>query len=296
MHYMPFLTNEFAKVLPEFASRSVEGDQMRYVSNEMGEYRLVGLPGPAVVGIGVSNEVAQYRRGVGYAEIAAQYGTEDDESGHLKTWDNPLTPGPKWPLSMAAINPADGAERIELNLQLDPGMSVAVELLDTEGRPIDGVEAMGRSAFGHDYGRFGPRLDIINLGPDETRQVVFRHEKRSLGKVVQISAKRAQSGSLSIRLEPLATITGRVVDPDGKPVLAARVRPDLQPSRDFGLSIAGAATDREGRFRVENVPVGCDYSLLVLPPASAGRWMASKRVSVEAGQTIDVGDIQPKRQ
>jgi hypothetical protein len=86
-----------------------------------------------------------------------------------------------------------------------------------------------------------------------------------------------------------------VVDPDGKPVAVASIRPDLLPDGDYSESLRGAVTDDEGRFRVENVPVGCEYSLLVLPPSNVGDWLASKKTSVEAGKTIDVGEIRPKR-
>jgi hypothetical protein len=197
---------------------------------------------------------------------------------------------------MAAINPADGTQQIELNLQLDPGLSVPVEVLDAKERPLVGVEAMGRSAIGHDYDKkFGPRLDVINLGPGESRTVMLRHEKLRLGKVVQVTSESAKVGRFSIRLDPLSTITGRVVDPDGKPVAVASVRPDLRPVGDFSLSLPQVATDADGRFRIENVPVGCDYWLVVLPPAAVGDWVATKEVAVKAGETIDVGELQPKR-
>jgi beta-lactamase regulating signal transducer with metallopeptidase domain/protocatechuate 3,4-dioxygenase beta subunit len=289
MRYMPFLINTYAQSLTKFAN----GDH-RSLTDENGEYRLVGLPGPAVVGVGISNEVTQYRRGVGYEEIAAQYGK--DENGYLKTWRNTTSPGPKWPFSMASINPKEWSEQVEVHLQLDPGLSVPVELLDAGGEPIGGVTAIGRSAYGHDYdNKFGPRFDIINLAPEETRTVIILHEMVGQGKVIQVSAKNAKDDPLSVRLEPLATITGRVVDPDGQPVAVATIRPDLLPGGDFGESLRGAVTDNDGRFRVDNVPVGCDYSLLVFPPAKVGQWLASKEVAVRPGKTTDVGDIGPKR-
>jgi protocatechuate 3,4-dioxygenase beta subunit len=296
MHYLPFLTNSYAQALPEFDKDGNVDGRGDHFTNENGEYRLVGLPGPAVVGIGISNEVTKYRRGVGYDEIAAQYGKEDGESGYLKTWRNPVSPGPKWPFTMAAINPVESTKKVELDLQLDPGLSVRVAVTDADGRPIAGFTAVGRSAYGHDYGeKFGPRFEIINLGPNETRAVIIMNEARSLGKVISVSAKSASEGTLNVRLEPLATIAGRVVDLDGNPVAVARIRPDLLPSGDYSESLRGAVTDNEGRFRVENVPVGCEYSLLVLPPATIGDWLASKKVSVKPGETIDVGDIRPKR-
>src|SRR4029077_19889131 len=52
MLYFPFLTNEFAQKTPEFGVNAfVEGDarRMRFQSKADGTYRIVGLPGPAIV-------------------------------------------------------------------------------------------------------------------------------------------------------------------------------------------------------------------------------------------------------
>jgi hypothetical protein len=294
LHYLPFLTNKFAQALPEFDGGNVDGEQWRYATNENGEYRLVGLPGPAVVGVGMSDEVREYRRGVGYEEIAATYGKNEEENGRLKTWRNPVEPGPMWPLSMAAINPADGVKHVMLDFELDPGLRVPVEVRDGAGRPIPGVKVAGRSSFDNNE-KLGSRFDIINLGPSELRTVIVRHDKLGLGKVIQVTPQSAKDGPLSIRLEPLTTITGRVVDPDGTPVAAADILPGLPPGGDFSLRLRGGETDADGRFRVENVPVGCEYTLLVLPPASAEDRLASETVSVKPRETIDIGNVALKR-
>ena len=50
--------------------------------------------------------------------------------------------------------------------------------------------------------------------PDEERIVLLRHEGRKLGKVVRIKQGDDAKGPVVVKLAPLATITGRVVDAD----------------------------------------------------------------------------------
>ena len=57
------------------------------------------------------------------------------------------------------------------------------------------------------------------------------------------SGRGRQEGAVVVELEPLATITGRVVDADGNPVPGATIRPDLIPGGDFSLEPRQVATD-----------------------------------------------------
>jgi hypothetical protein len=85
------------------------------------------------------------------------------------------------------------------------------------------------------------------------------------------------------------------VDGDGNPVPGATLRVDIEPTEGFLQSLTEVVSDREGRFEVLNVPVGCEYGLV----AVAGTMIKEHRVafglaSVKAGVTTDVGDIKFK--
>ncbi|MFV2067258.1 MAG: hypothetical protein ACC645_09785 [Pirellulales bacterium] len=107
VYYLPFRSNKFAQALPEFDDNgNVEGDQMRYQSKADGTYRLVGLPGRAV--IGAESIYKQYRKGVGYDSIDAPKYRDTD---YLDTYQNPIYPSPNWPNLMAEINPSTTQSR-----------------------------------------------------------------------------------------------------------------------------------------------------------------------------------------
>ncbi len=111
LHYFPFLDNRFAQSTSEFdrnGNTNGAGHQQRYLSRADGSYRLVGLPGRAIVGV-VSHSQKSYRQGNGAESIKGM-----NEHGHFGTWNNPIMPGRYFPTSMKVINPPEGTEVVHL--------------------------------------------------------------------------------------------------------------------------------------------------------------------------------------
>jgi hypothetical protein len=296
LHYMPFLENPFTRAIPEFHDRNVDGHEFqdRYMTRADGTYRLVGLPGRAIVGVVTDNlRSKHYLKGAGSEAIKGM-----SKHGHFETYFNPVTPGRFFPTSMKEINPPEGTEVVHLDLELRTGASVHLRLVDPEGRPITGVKVAGRGGRGdYEYDeKPAAELDVINLMPDEERTVMIRHEGRKLGKVLMVRPGDDRKGPVVVTLQPLAAIAGRVADADGNPVARANVRPDLLPSGDFSLHLSDLVTDEKGRFRVADVPTGCDYSLAVDSGGALKmrRFAFSSNAKVRPGETTDVGDIRFK--
>ncbi len=125
--------------------------------------------------------------------------------------------------------------------------------------------------------------------------MVVRHDARSLGKVVRLRPGEDASGPVVVTMDPTATIKGRVVDADGNPVPGSTVRVDVQPTEGFVHQLAQVVADRDGRFEAAQVPVGCEYGLVV----ESGTMIKERRVafgkaSVKPGETTDVGEIRFK--
>lgn len=88
---------------------------------------------------------------------------------------------------------------------------------------------------------------------------------------------------LSITLAAGGTVTGRLLDPDGKPVQGAWVQ-----AEGGG---ANGMSDADGRFKIEGVAVGT--AKLVARRWAAPRLVgAAENVEVRAGSATDVGDVQ----
>jgi Carboxypeptidase regulatory-like domain len=170
-------------------------------------------------------------------------------------------------------------------------------VVDPQGKPVPGVKTGGI----RNRGRYEiepetqAEIDVVTLGPGEDRVVSLVHEGRKLGRVMHVKEGDDKNGPFVVTLEPSAAIIGRIVDPDGNPVSGATIRPGLKPGEDFSLSLPQVATGSDGRFTVQNVPTGCEYSLV----AQSGAMMSQRRVAfkdtaVRPGETTDVGDIKLK--
>jgi hypothetical protein len=119
------------------------------------------------------------------------------------------------------------------------------------------------------------------------------------------------NGPLTVRLQNWGTLTGRLVDVEGKPVAHRKIYlryPDAPgsgmrpPDQEF-------ATDRDGRFRVEGLLPDRDHELILergtkpTVPVFEGKMTqdvilsdgnASKKLKTHAGEVKDLGGITLK--
>jgi beta-lactamase regulating signal transducer with metallopeptidase domain/protocatechuate 3,4-dioxygenase beta subunit len=298
LHYLPFRENSFAQAHPAFHSGGYTdgtGFQDRYLTKADGTFRLVGLPGRAIVGaISYDKGGKTYLQGAGSEAIEGL-----NKYGHFLTYSNPIIPGKLWPTAMKEIRPEADAEVVKVDLQVRTGPSVRLKVIDSSGQPVAGASTRGLTGRGS-YERQGMAAaegEVANLMPDEERIVAVWIEARKVGKVARVRKGDDANGPVVVTLEPLAAMTGRVVDAEGRPVQGASVRPDLLPSGDFSTSLPEVTTDEQGRFQVPNMPTGCDYALVVVSnkgPGKDRRFTFLEKATVKPGDTTDVGEIRFK--
>ncbi|QEH35428.1 Regulatory protein BlaR1 [Aquisphaera giovannonii] len=292
LHYMPFLENRFAQAHPSFHSAYHTDNahiQDRYVTKADGSFRLVGLPGRAIVGAVVHR--GNYLQGAGSEAIPGL-----NKSGHFETYGCPVPAGKLFPTVMKEINPPADAKSVRVDLQATTGPSVRLRVVDAEGKPVTGASTRGLTgrASHEAAATTSPEIEAGNLMPGEERLVLLRHAGRKIGKIVRVREKDDAKGPVVVTLEPLATFTGTVADADGAPVQGARVRTDLLPGGDFSLSLGEVATDEKGRFVVADVPAGCEYAMVAESVPSLAKMKVAflKKATVRPGETTDVGVIQ----
>ena len=117
--------------------------------------------------------------------------------------------------------------------------------------------------------------------------------------------KGPQSSPLRLQLQPWGTITGRIVDAQGKPIGNARIeQSDLpryllvkDPNGEYRRVNESYVTDGDGRFRIEGLAPRMRYSPWWIWDQPAGKYLDCLKtaVTVEAGQTKDLGDLKMKR-
>ena len=286
LHYLPFRSNEFAQALPEFDDNgNVHGDQMRYQSEPDGTYRLVGLPGPAIVG--AESIYKQYRKGMGYEEIDGPFYRETD---YLDTYRNPVNASPKWPNVIAAIDPAASVETVTLDLEMDPGLSVPIRIVGPDGEPLSNVEVTGTTSAGYVSQVTEAEFEATEFAPDETRTILFRHEQQGLGCVARISPSGAVDGPVTVELHPIGTLSARLLHEDGTPMAGLEVESRPLPSGDFAKRLPSVTTDSEGRFQLSLLP-GASYSLQASGADIEQIAEITRMLTIEPGENKELGNL-----
>jgi len=238
---------------------------------------------------------------------------------HLPGWDGFLlraVPGGRHPSSFHAIVPIDISEKdaksTTHNIALEPGRTRTGTVVGPDGKPLTGVYDVGLTPLPQ-FG-FPPQphrlkdanFTIFGLNPRKDRAVVFFDAQKKLGKVQRLRGD--DRGPLTVRLEPLGAIAGRLVDAQDRPWPGMMVQVEITRLitaykdlpwgiiEDLGPILkVTQTTDREGRFRVEGLLPGLQYNLVFSEgEIKPGTKIAAYRenLTVESGQTKDLDDLK----
>jgi hypothetical protein len=200
---------------------------------------------------------------------------------------------------LAEVDVDPGAESATLDLQVDPGRSLALTVVDPEGKPIGGTKASGIGDLfsSTEYPQESPTIAIHALDPSRPRRVTITHADRKL--IGSIYLEGDEPGPLTVRLQPWGTITGRIVDDDDKPRGGLALssaggsspkRPDVQGILPGGNYNDGIRVGSDGRFRVEGLVPGLKYGASA-SERSRGIGELFQDVSVAPGEVKDLGDL-----
>jgi Carboxypeptidase regulatory-like domain len=162
----------------------------------------------------------------------------------------------------------------DLTFRLDRGKSVTLTVLDPEGRPVAGAEvhrrgrtsqnetptrtdAAGRCELTGLSGKMGSTVDVVHPALPLGARVVIRPDDPDATK-----AGRA----IEVKLERTASLTGRVVDDEGKPIVDPLVflHSDVQYPERLGTTVATATNVRaDGSFSFDRLLAGANYSVYI---------------------------------
>ncbi len=220
-----------------------------------------------------------------------------------------------------AIVKIDVSEKDPLTLRhdlaLEPARTRQGSVVGPDGQPLAGVRVAGLTVGGPPQKLDGVTFTVKGLSPTRTRILLFVDAEKKLGKVVTFRGD--QEGPLVVRLEPLGTLAGRIVDAEGKPLEAIGVTtyPYTKEEFDnlphetvafqggFGITLGlwhaftthEMTTGADGMFRFEGLLPGLTYQVYASRGdlKKANTLLLSKgNVKVEAGKTNDLGDLKER--
>jgi RNA polymerase sigma factor (sigma-70 family) len=204
--------------------------------------------------------------------------------------------------AIAEINPEKDAQVVRCNLVVESGGTLKGTLLGPDGQRLLGVKAAGLRSAGVWEQLETAEFTALALQPGETRLLQFAHVEKHLAASVVVRADT--KGPLTVKLKPAATLTGRFVTPDGKPLPDLVIYAGLygliaDPSMlkplapDIGTFPDRFHSDKDGKFRIENLAPDLKYRLrlqkgmyALIPDGPAG-----SGVTVKEGETRDLGDV-----
>lgn len=203
--------------------------------------------------------------------------------------------------------PAD-AETFALDLELTRGAARKGRLIDTDNRPVTGVQAYGLTSDWEVQTLDGDEFEVIGLEPGRPRTVFFMHKDR---RIAAAPVFQPGGGPVAVRLVPCGSAIGRILDQDGRPLAGAMVMVALKDRRgeqiplNIGLWPSGESfnADDQGRFRVEGISPDWIVSLSIRPRSrpdvflepQAEKKAILERVRARSGETIDLGEIRVSR-
>jgi beta-lactamase regulating signal transducer with metallopeptidase domain/protocatechuate 3,4-dioxygenase beta subunit len=297
--YHPVVGNAYAhKLLPGFWRPRSETTAL-----SDGSYTLTVMPGPGVIGVKAPKRNA-------YAPAVA---TLEDRKKAFKTpavFSDPLASKEDDVLMTAAngsggifvefynalvlIEPSEDEHALVRDVALERPREIKGKILGPDNQPLTGATVYGLIRFGVETLK-GSEFTVRGVNPKAKRPLVFYHKEKQLGYYLK-DLGAGTPGSLTIKLQPCGSASGRIVDEDGQPVARQEVHICGNTFRAGRGEASGGyhrvVTDKNGRFHVAGLVAGQHYFFAesfyrIIPRFYGG-------VTVEPGQDKDLGDIKMK--
>jgi RNA polymerase sigma factor (sigma-70 family) len=200
----------------------------------------------------------------------------------------------------ALIEPTPGSGPVTVDVQLDAGKTQTCRMVGPNGKPLAGATVAGLEGFGGTTTLKGATFTALALNPARPRTVAAIHPGRKLAGSVVLGGN--EPGPVTVRLRPWATLKGRLLDDEGKPLAGAQVRlcyaeyPTVWlPGLDVMKTYADVRTNAAGAFEVGCVFGAKEFALVFAKGGQyrdiGGRY---RKLSLAPGATQDLGDIASK--
>lgn len=190
-------------------------------------------------------------------------------------------------MQQESISIEDGRTK-RLDWQLEPMPKASGVVLDEEGKQVEGANiyvmpgGSSRDIESDSEGKFEISWNTEMFSDErENPLLVCRYEERNLAKVVILEGS---TENLEVKLQPGITVSGKVVDPEGKGIDNAGIRMMLRQTMWASTLIRGdtTKTNAEGNFEVKAIPAEYRYQIT----ASADGY-GSQQKDVHADDAVD---------
>ncbi len=180
---------------------------------------------------------------------------------------------------------ADKSEDLVLKLPKLPRLTV--KLLKVDGNPLSNAPVAVTVWFETSELKTDENGCVVLPPMSQVgKQKVLLRAKGEGWAIITVDPKQIPTEPISVRLQPFASVSGKVVNPEGEPIADAEIRvspvtPNLFPIGNLGQEVR---TDKQGQFRVSELWAG-NFSFTVESESYRTTGVASNVVWVAPGQS-----------
>ena len=208
------------------------------------------------------------------------------------------------------VNPPVDSKPMELSAVLSRDKRRMATIVDPDGKPVIGVQTNGLTShpWDHEPPLRASTIPITQLRLDRGRRITFLKEDRGL--IGFLLARGDGDAPYTVRMQPWATVTGRILNELGFPFSgydssAKAGRPPVAISMDRRSMVANeddplygelpdSGLDGKSRFRIERLIPGQRYRALIYRDGGQFAGVAFESVVLAPGEVRDLGDIRSK--
>lgn len=299
VHYFALFNNEAAA---KMGRTEISGDANHAIIDESGAFRIVGLPGPGLLTVRARS--GNYLRNPSLDQLDTAI---KEIAGSEMILATPHYVNPRNCHLIEQIDPQGEELYVDLKLQ-GPSKKVRIQFVNKSDLDFSQVYFSGEN----------PEIGVFNVVyKTNPAYINFFEANEKQRRLVQLRTRNYKLAGwdmvwdyqevATIELHPAATLTGRVIDAAGKPVVGARLKNDYftdasarmarVPSQpDSGYT---TFTDNEGRFKLVGLPGDLPLSMRISTDDEKGRSILRgyvfKDLTVKYGEAKDLGDIHMDR-
>jgi hypothetical protein len=201
--------------------------------------------------------------------------------------------------AIVSVDFKKGKDAKPLQIFLRRGVTVKGKLTGPDGKPVKGAVLISRLTITQQFPPPSPvrevpvaaEFELRGCHPEKAYPVVFFHEKKGWGALVQVSGKQAGK-LLKVRLRPCGAARARFRTADGRPVVGRRTSGDLQMVLAAGDVVFWGNfvehsnvrkdwyTDARGRVTWRGLVPGVTYRV------------GKRTFTVRPGEVRDLGDVK----
>jgi RNA polymerase sigma factor (sigma-70 family) len=305
VRFVPLPENKF------FGKPGYDGyrrDRTMRGTDDEGNFRIVVIPGPGVVMAQVHSQEEKFDGQVVNPFRAAEFDAEDAKkvkgvnNGEDRLFNSAGNSIEFLGLEgvVKVVDFAEGTEKATVNLNPQRGKTLNVRIEDPDGKPLPSAVVSGvTELWPITLSLKGAECKVYALDGVRQRHLVFFHRERMLGGHVIVRGDEKEA--VTVRMAPLGTVTGRLLDPDGQPISGVEVALNMPMNverelfRHLNAQREPVKTDKDGRFKLEGVLPKLMFYLSL----RQGRvyYEGEPKIGakqVGAGKMLDLGDVHVK--